>query len=72
VLLLHSTSHRHEDEHSIVPHPDAPLQLIAHGPVPQVMPWHADGPEQVMSQLLLCVQSTWPQAFALLHLIVQS
>lgn len=71
-LLLQVTSHRHDAAQSMAPHPDTPLQSIAHGLAPQVMLWHADGAEQVMSQFLPWLQSMLPHAFALLHLIVQS
>ena len=70
-VLLQSTSHLHEFTQSMLGHDAAPLQVMSHDLVPQLIPWHEAGPAQVISQPLPGAQSMSPQAFALLHLIVQ-
>lgn len=71
-LLLQSTSHLHEFLQSIAGHADGPLQLMLHGAAPQLILPQALPVEQVMVQPMPSAQSMPPQAFELLHLIVQS
>jgi hypothetical protein len=70
--LLQSTSHWQDAAQSISGHANAPEHRIAHSPLPQLMLPHAAEPEQLMSQLCACAQSTVPHAPPLLHRIVQS
>ena len=71
-LLLQSTSHLHEFAQSIRGHADGPVQLMSQGPAPQLILPHALPAEQLMVQPMPWAQSMPPQAFVLLHLIVQS
>jgi hypothetical protein len=70
--LVHDTSQLHDAAQSIFGHANAPEQSIAHSCVPQLMLPHDAEPEQSMSQLCACAQSTMPHAPVLLHRILQS
>lgn len=70
--LLQDTSQLHDAAQSIVGQASDPEQRIVHSFLPQLRLPHAIAPEQSMSQLCACAQSTAPHAPLFVHRIVQS